>query len=72
MNRAWTLNEFIYTMRFHFFEVNFDYTSNRATIHVDIYSNNYDFVPLPLPSRYRFWASVSNRYGPLLNVTDRY
>jgi hypothetical protein len=23
----------------------------------------------PLPSRYRFWASVTDRYGPLRTVT---
>jgi hypothetical protein len=47
------------------------------------YSKNYDLVPLPLPSRYRFWACVTDRYRissnvtlPLpyryLTVTDRY
>ena len=48
MNRAWTLNEFIYTMRFHFFEVNFDYTSNRATIQVDIYEFKNLLPPIPM------------------------
>jgi hypothetical protein len=36
-----------------------------------IYSNNYDFVPLPLPlpSRYRFWVIVTHRYSPLPLLT---
>jgi hypothetical protein len=50
------------------------------------YSKNYDFVPLPLPSRYRFWVilntvtspfpyhylTVTDRYWSLLTVPDRY
>jgi hypothetical protein len=43
------------------------------------YSNNYDFVPFALPSRYRPvtvttlpWSTVGHRYIPLLTVTDRF
>jgi hypothetical protein len=35
-------------------------------------SNNYDFVPLPLPSRYRYNVTVTERQPPLSTVTDRY
>jgi hypothetical protein len=34
------------------------------------YSNNYDFVPLP--SRYRYNVTVTDRRSPLHTVTDRY
>ena len=37
-----------------------------------IYSNNYDFVPLPLPSRYRYSVTVIHRQPPLPNITDRH
>ena len=39
------------------------------------YSNNYDFVPLPLPTVTNFGptlAKVALRYGPCTNVTERY
>jgi hypothetical protein len=38
------------------------------------YGKNYDFVPLPLPSRYRYTITVIYRRPPfpLLTVIDRY
>jgi hypothetical protein len=36
----------------------------------DSYSNNYDFVLLPLSSRYRFWASLTDRYQRYLALPE--
>ncbi len=36
------------------------------------YSNNYDFVPFALPSRYSYNVTVIDRRPPLHTVTDRY
>jgi len=36
------------------------------------YSNNYDFVPFALPSRYSYSVNVIDRRPPLHTVTDRY
>ena len=35
-------------------------------------SNNYDFVPFALPSRYRYTVTVIDRQPPLPTITDRY
>ena len=35
-------------------------------------SLNYDFVPLPLPSRYSFGPYITDRYRFRANVTQRY
>ena len=36
------------------------------------YSNNYDFVPFALPSRYSYSVTVTERQPPLPTITDRY
>ena len=36
------------------------------------YSRSYEYVPLPLPSRYRFGPYVTDRYRFRANVTQRY
>ena len=38
---------------------------------IKVYSINYEFVPLPLASRYRFRVNVLQRYRFYPNVTDR-
>ena len=35
------------------------------------YSKSYDFVPLPLPSRYRYSVTVTHRRPPLRTVHHR-
>ena len=56
------------------FKFNFTFSSLIKTkLDYEFYSKSYDFVPLPL-QRYRDSpsATVTNRYGPFITVTERY
>ena len=66
----WTTKQIV-LQKYEFNENERNITFLARELRIYFYSKSYDYVPLPLPSRYRFGPYVTDRYRFRANVTHR-